>query len=321
MIIDVTNTDALNVPYYSQERLIAKLETTAETVELYCTADTDPIAEYKTAGGNVLIDLTDYVRAYPTRNSYVLVFGNVRRALSIVRAGLIDPAKMLIPRHALQSEGAVIVPPSKMIVGQRVVWLFYANNGDWVYDSYIENEYSEDDPISSVFNLFGVDTDYFYREGYIKIFPEGQSGKGVVFNFYKRECDEQYVEIAWQTCLSKSGVAFYQNNKAHTFYLKGQSTEAVNSYSLAEADNAYKTIKGREDGFEFYIDELTEYDMWYYSDILTSSDVRLVAFNEELYEDPVVLEILTSSVTMPCGERLGKLEIKCKFKRYDAVGL
>lgn len=321
MIIDVTNNNALNVPYYSQERLIAKVTTTAETVKLYYSGDAATMAEYKTAGGSVLIDLTDYVRAYPTRNTYVLAFGNVTRALSIVRAGLIDPTKMLIPRHALQSEGAMIVPPSKMIVGQRTVWLFYANNGDWYYDDYLERSYSEDNPINSVFNWKFFDPDYFFNEGYIKIFPSGQRDKGVVFNFHKRECDEQYVEIAWQTCLSKSGEAFYQNNKAHTFYLKGQSTETVNSYSLAEADNAYKTIKGREDGFEFYIDELTEYDMWYYSDILTSSDVRLVAFNEELFDDPVTLEILTSSVTMPCGERLGKLEIKCKFKRYDAVGL
>jgi hypothetical protein len=112
--------------------------------------------------------------------------------------------------------------------------------------------------------------------------------------------------------------------KLHTWEVRAQEIASAGDYSLLDFDNAYSTIKGREDGFTLVLDELDSYDMWYYSDIITSSDVRVLAIDgwaAQSEDEMVRLEVVGKSVTLPNGTALGKLEIQVKFKRYDAVNL
>ena len=137
------------------------------------------------------------------------------------------------------------------------------------------------------------------------------------------ECGVRYAVIKWRS--------FVGPYKAHTFKINSQKTEAQDDYSLLMVDNSYKEIKGSEESLILSIDELNTYDLWYYSDILTSSEVSLMVCDGKVFYEisqrqeavgGIRLEITTKNVTIPSGERAdGKLEFEAKIKRYDAVTL
>lgn len=131
----------------------------------------------------------------------------------------------------------------------------------------------------------------------------------------KAECGVRYAMIFWRSLAGPY--------KMHHFVVKSQKTETQGDYSLLMVDNSYNVIKGSEESLILSIDELNTYDLWYYSDILTSSEVKLQAIDGEMLTGSEIrLEITTKSVTVPSGDRAdGKLEFEAKIKRYDAVTL
>ena len=309
MIINLTTGTHTNVPYWKQERIVLKLTTASDHVDLYDWSQLSaPIATYLTAGGVAEIDITDYVRANPTRNQYALTYEGAGQywAMSIVRAGLINPEGMIIPPHELTDRGLLIVPPSKMIATTDVTRVgFYKTYGDW--RQYINNRWI----VLENGYIPVQDTDP------ISISDSGFEGMHQ-FRITERICGVRYATIGWTSADNCSGVPV---DRQHTWEVRGQEIESAGDYSLMEWDNAYKTIKGREDGFTLFLDELNAYDMWYYSSILTSSHVVLKEIDDVTLDEAVVLDVVGKSVTLPNGYSLGKLEIQVKYKRYDAVSL
>jgi hypothetical protein len=138
------------------------------------------------------------------------------------------------------------------------------------------------------------------------------------FEISERHCGSRYATIGWTSADNCSGVPI---DRLHTWEVRSQEVASVGDYSLLDWDNAYKTIKGREDGFTLFLDDLSAYDMWYYSSILTSSYVVLKEIDGVTLDEDVVLEVVSKNATLPNGYALGKLEIQVKFKQYDAVSL
>ena len=309
MIIDLTTGTHTNVPYWQQERLVLKLTTASDHVDLYDWAQPSaPLATYLTANGVAEIDITDYVRANPTRNSYALSYENAGGywRLSIVRAGLIDPEGMIIPQHELTARGALIVPPSKMIAtGGTIRAGFYKTQGDW--RRYLQGRWVE------------LENGYLVAHGTDDIVISDSGFEGMKkFVISERLCGVRYATIGWTSADNCSGAPL---DRVHTWEVRSQEVASADGYSLMEWDNAYKTIKGREDGFTLFLDDLSAYDVWYYSSILTSSYVVLKEIDGVTLDEDVVLEIVSKNATLPNGSALGKLEVQVKFKRYDAVSL
>lgn len=324
MIIELKDSaPSKSAAYWTQERFVVRITTAADQLKFFKEGDDvstdEPIATYKVTGGVVEIDVTDFVRAYTSNTEVKFYWEDDDTVFSVTYtiSGMINPEKMLIPKNDLSELGGLIIPPSRMIAGIGTNWLIYATTANWraawkigsVGDTYLSIDKG----------LYLTSINDVTQSGYVRVRRIGHGD--TICSISGQVCEERYIEVAWLTCISKSGEAAIANMKIHTFKVKGQTTSAAGEYSLLEIDNAYKTIKGREDRITFYIDELTDYDLWYYSDILTSSEVRVVAFDGKIDSDNTILEVVTSSVEVPYGERLGKLEIECKFKRYDAVGL
>ena len=101
MIIDITNGNAVGVMYWKAERFLVKWTTNASEITFaYQSGGADEmVATYQTANGGVLIDITDFVRAYPERNVLVFSAGANLRGVTFNVAGLINPAGVLIPEH------------------------------------------------------------------------------------------------------------------------------------------------------------------------------------------------------------------------------
>ena len=99
--------------------------------------------------------------------------------------------------------------------------------------------------------------------------------------------------------------------------MRKQTTK--NAYSLLPIDGEYIEIKGREDGFTLRLDRLNTYDLWYYSDVLQSSNVQ-VSDDAQGWQRVQVTE---KSITLPDGEAgtNGVLEIAVNYREYDAVAM
>lgn len=314
MIYDILTTETVQI--WLQERAIFKGQnaqefTAGNTVTFWTDShgtESEPLASYVCDENNsVTIDLTDYIRAFPdAENLYFSGTGfesPIAIAFSIV--GLIDPTTMLIPPHDGDSLQAYIVPPHRMLCrddlgGNTITALFYSTEQElWQYKAVDDSEWQTVN--RDAFNIY-EDGAMFRRNG-------------EEFRFVPQmmQVCERYALVQWQSVL---GV-----DKKHVFRLTEQKIESADNYSLDMFDNTLNATKGREESLTLYLDKLDTYDLWYYSDILTSSKVEL------LYADGhdcgnVSVEVTTKNVTIPSGEKAdGKIEFEIKIKKYDAVSL
>lgn len=310
MIVDLNTSATVQANWWLQERLILRLETSADSAELRWhnnATDWGTIATYIVVDGAVEIDITDYARANTDKNRYMVKTGIFSAGtVEITRAGLINPEGMIIPQHELMARGALIVPPSKMIATSGTMRAgFYKTHGNW--QRYINGQWVV------------LDNGYMPAQGTESIIISDSGFEGAhKFDISERLCDLRYATIGWTSADNCSGTP---TDRVHTWEVRAQEVASVNNFSLLDWDNAYKTIKGREDGFTLFLDDLNAYDMWYYSDILTSNYVVLKEIDGVTLDEAVVLEVVGKSVTLPNGTALGKLEIQVKIKRYDAVNL
>lgn len=114
--------------------------------------------------------------------------------------------------------------------------------------------------------------------------------------------------------------------KIATWLLKSDTQEAVNAVDLQCLGNEFDIKKGQEWSITAYLEGLTAYDYWYYSDIVTSSDVRMLlnasgfdTTNNEIPSDYRV-KVTTKNVKQPDGDtKFYTLEVQITYKRYDTV--
>ena len=273
--------------------------------------------------GYFILDLTDYMRTFAAdRNAGVDIYlsggqTDFELLVSWQQKFLRDPHTFPIPPSL--SDVLCIMPPSRMLAtdvrdgnsliqsgkgflwgkkGQPSVQYKYRQKGETEWTNISDGE------------EFWIGT---------SMYPEGveiDDGVNVfTLELAPTECGVRYATIYWRSLVGP--------HKMNVFKINSQKTETNGDYSLLMVDNSYNTIKGSEESLIFSIDELNTYDLWYYSDILTSSEVKLQAIDGERFTGfSIRLEITTKSVTIPSGERAdGKLEFEAKIKRYDAVTL
>lgn len=302
MIVNMSGGATAKV--WKQERLIAHLASMTNDVKLWTDIEgsaANPIATYTPdTNGDLWVDLTDYVRTYPSVTTFNFSFGvGSNWPLVVTIDGLINPASVLIPYHALKENGAMVIPPS------RILWdgtqsdptelEFYATAGTWSVtgNASLAIDQRSVGQISGAFTLENAEQ---HNKDYVPT---------------KLRCGLEYAVVKWISFTGAERISWLQVVKS--------KIASANNYSLLPIDNEYIQIKGREDGFTLRIDGLNVYDLWYYADILTSSDVR-VSFDGGTTFDRV--EVDTKNITIPDGEAFdGVLEINVNWKKYDAVAL
>ena len=263
-------------------------------------SNTSPIATYTPSSSNELyVDLTDYVRTYPTVSHVYFnsaYFENIAD-ISVSVVGLINPANVIIPYHPLKAYGALIVPPSKLLIAANQQGVeeseFYKTSGTW--------SVSGGASLGSSGRVIGqIDGAFTLSDG-------THSRK---FQPKTRHCGVEYAFVKW--------ISFTGMERTHIFEVSKVKTETADAFSLMPIDNEYIEIKGRKDGLSLRLDGLCAYDLWYYSDVITSSNVQ-VSLDGTNWDR---VQVTTKSITQPDGEGGdGELEITINWKRYDAVAM
>lgn len=309
MIIDVTNGDAPRVEYWKAERLIIKWATANDITFAYIiSGDTHVVATYKPAGGAVLIDVTDFVRTYPERRSLLFAdeTAHVQRGVIIYNMGIINPAGEIIPERE-DDDPCKIIAPQVMIEpfgNLRVQFEMWSADGYSFSTGRVVER-----PSDSVTN-------------YARVVELENTTKRVEFwhlqdimykaiDLHSRTCEKQYACVEW--------VSFTGETRRHIFEIAKAGVETGEVVSLENILNEWTEIKGRVDGFSLRLEDLDRYDLWYYSDLITSSRVRVTIDGVKWYD----VHVDESAYTLPESNagKLSTLEIPVKFRKYDAVSL
>lgn len=283
-------------------------------------SDADPIATYAMpSSSDLYIDLTDYVRVHTySLETIYTKRGSVTNTMTFTAMGLIDPKSVLIPQPVgeLRTNGGVLIgPPSRMISPRDL-------------------DPNEEGESSIIFELRKVDenaTVYMseYVNGILIVSSEleepicelasnnideivlDSDGHTQTFTIAPQECGKRYCLVEW--------ISFTGATRRHVLEVRKAKSTVDGAYDLQGIDNEYRRVKGRVDGFDLFLDELDEYDIWYYADIINSSKVR-VSFDGVNWAQ---VDVVEKNYTLPDGdaEKNGNIQISVNWKRYDACDI
>ena len=257
--------------------------------------------------GNLVIDVSDALRMYKNELGVRLRINSLQQGEQVIKdvkiMGLVNPRKLLMPESTNLSEqyGQIIMPPQRMLQ---------------VTDAIAECYFTQPSQFT-IANEEGSFVDKNKRA--IQCYDRLQIARnGTIVAEYQLETVTNqcrlYANVEW---VSMTGVT-----RRHTFWVIKPEIEVADKYDLLTTNNSYKEVKGHEDGCTLMIDGLNAYDIWYYSDLAMSSEVRVAIYNGAgigIAYMPAL--ITTKKVTMPDGDggNWGSVEFECKYKRYDAV--
>lgn len=257
--------------------------------------------------GNLVIDVSDALRMYKNALGIRVRVNDIQQEEEIIKnvkiMGLVNPMKLLMPESPNLSAqyGQIIMPPQRMLQ---------------VTDTIAECYFTQPSQFT-IANTEGSFVDENKRA--IQCHDRLQIARNgtIVAEYQLEQVTNQcrlYAVVEW---VSVTGIL-----RRHVFWVIKPEMEVADKYDLLTTDNSYKEIKGHEDGCTLMIDRLNAYDVWYYSDLAMSSEVRVAIYNGAgigIAYMPAL--ITTKKVTMPDGDggNWGSVEFECKYKRYDAV--
>ena len=327
MIVDLDYTStAVNpqvIDYWKQERLVLTVPVGQGNgtypVHLLAKIGSEPYEEiasyykvYSQASGDweLDIDVTDFVRATIGLGVAFNVDDEDEQEVyyvSVNLKGLINPENVIIPPTALPF--FPMLAPFRYIGGFTTIFEVFSVGGTVQtsprWRSYANGAWSAYEGLSRGLaqRTIGPNVE---RLQFSK--PSNISETILI---QEQDCGKEYALVRW--------VSFTGNRRQHVFELVKPKTSVADMYSLEAIDNEYVGIKGRVDGFVLQLDNLNPYDVWYYSDLLTSSKVEGSLDGSNFDR----VQITDKDVTLPTvdGTPSGKVEFNVNWRRYDAVAM
>lgn len=270
------------------------------------------------AAGDVMIDLTDLFATYQIGDSDSVRFntGDLTPTESVLFEikGDLSPNSIIIPPNGEIGLYAPIIAPAYFLQG---LWgidpQFVVHVGQSVlgYLEYVE--YVGGMPTARAFqantlqaiSVSGEKIAFRYRE-------DDELVCSRTINIRPEQCGRRYAMVQW---VSAFGLV-----KRHTFEVRDEEISVADSVALQNNFGGFRELKGTRKGLRLHLSQLSAYDYWYYSDIVTSSDVRVAVseFDADFGEDTRV-KVTTKSVTIPNGVNIADLDIDVILKDYGII--
>ena len=294
---------------WAQERnflYVSRLLSTSTHVLVEVVGHSELSAKYAIPPSHAVdVDITDVVRMYETGTFKVSELSGdtvveEQTPDPWLRAGLINPAKVLIPDHDLQDAGggALIVPPNKILLHpdapEATAECYFSEPNNWLVTGDAELD---------------INIRRLHITGDFMLATRGFTA----VKSYSPEYADKCTPLAFLYWVSFTGAT-----RIHVFKVVQQATEAVDEVEMLTADNSYDIRKGRRDSVTLRLEGLNRYDLWYYGDVVTSSFV-VVSFDDGTTSYRA--EVTTKNVELPANDEgaLGSLEITLNYSRYDTL--
>ncbi|MBO7272678.1 MAG: hypothetical protein J6U89_07360 [Bacteroidaceae bacterium] len=303
---------------WAQERNIMTLGSfNSSTAYVLIVCNTAPMsgvtAKYTIpASGDLQIDMSDLVRV--VSNGSVTVSERTASGSLIgtsttktwTRAGLINPAHVIAPANEIGSNfGAIVFAPSMMLKSAtpaQIMFELYCADG-YLFSTGRVKELPSDS-VQNFARSVAIDTD----TAAVEFWHLSDESYGSIAIRDLEPC-KNYATVEW--------VSFSGATRRHTFEVINCTTETIDAVSLQNLQNFYDERKGRRDGFVLRLEDLNRYDFWYYSDLITSSYVR-VMLNGKSWRQ---VQVVTKAAKIPDNDegKLNTLEIEVNYAKYATL--
>jgi len=261
-------------------------------------------ARHTAINGTLKIDLTDLMRMASTTFSLRLTDGSGSKTLTGNYAGLTDPTNYVAP---LSPTAAIIAPylndpalnlplPSMIIQGDKLRVEYIISNGEIP----VPIKHIADD---SEFGIFCIEDGKSYFVWSVNDAPE------ILCRMIPQQCGVRYWRADWVSRVGHTKSHYWEVVKVTESTSKTQEIEPLN--------NEWDVRKNRLVSVTLRLTGLNAYDVWYYSDIITSNDVLLTTENGVSH----VVNVTTKKVTTPDGDagKLNTLEIDVEYFRTEGI--
>lgn len=250
------------------------------------------------SGHTETIEVTDIVRDVDSLTLEILETAETTE-INIARVGIADPARLAIPSNSAAGEHLYTLPPSVIysdgehaivldVVGSSLIRL----NGSTQIIPQALRQYITF-PLGAIAADSNITLEYLSE----------QTLKWNVFWQTKTRalpCDADSAYVEWQ---SISG-----GNKAALWKVRDKGLNVTDSVHFATMKDGVDVRKSFGSTMALYLDDLSAYDVWYYSDIIASDVVNVNGRQ---------VNITTSSVTYPNGYDRGEVVVNVEFSNFD----
>lgn len=275
---------------YLFERNVVKFKTTKPI--MYLRSGSSYIAIYINVDNKeILIDLTEYIIANPNPTSAITLYDTSTTATITWQSTgkLFNPNKIQRPNYPLAQYFTknnlrvnfpnVIFAPSSVFSGDH----FLSWSPEENLDFYLQS--SGGDTIDN--DIYIIET--AEEDNAISI---GVIDNKAQYNMQMRQQKDciQYIDIKWECLFQKDAY------KKHKFELYEQNESVDVSQELYNYKDGglALTEKSRKKTITLRLDDLTTYDLWYYSDLLTSSNV--FAYVDGEWQR---IQVITKNINIP----------------------
>lgn len=266
------NTSTLTItifdadPYLNERNMMTFRSTKVGTITLYINSVTVMSVAYPKANLDVTLDLSDIVKTYPNPTTATLTDGTTTATITWASSGkLVNPDTTIRPAYNKESllvnfdptNGGLIFAPSATYPGDT--FIAYSGGGNVTFYYYSIGQ----DTIDNNFYDYPTET----TDKTIDIYT-GNGNEVAVIELRSFDC-RRYCALRWESMFKKN---LYKN---HTFIISEISNEADDTtecYNVVD-DGTARLLKNRIEKCVVLLENLTTYDVWYYSDLITSNNV------------------------------------------------
>ena len=266
------NTSTLTIkifdadPYLNERNMLTFRSTKVGTITLYINSVAVMSVAYPKANLDVTLDLSDIVKTYPNPTTATLTDTSTTATITWNASGkLVNPDTTIRPNYGKENllvnfdptNGGLIFTPSATYPGDT--FIAYSGGGAIIFDYHSIGQ----DTIDTIMYDYSTET----TDKTINIHT-GNGYEVVVLELRSFDC-RRYCALRWESMFKKN---LYKN---HTFIISEISNEADDTtecYNVID-DGTARLLKNRVEKCVVLVENLTPYDVWYYSDLITSNNV------------------------------------------------
>ena len=314
------NTSTLTIrifdadPYLNERNMMKFRSTKSGLVLLYINSVPVMLIAYPQQGREVTLDLSDIVRIYPNPSSVTLTDTSTTATITWSASGkLVNPATTIRPAYNKESflvnfdptNGGVIFAPSSTYIGDT--FIAYSGGGSITFNYQSIGQ----DTIDNI--MYDYPTEQTDKT--IDIYT-GNGDEVVVLELRSFDC-RRYCALRWESMFKKN---LYKN---HTFVIaeiSGEADDTTECYNVID-DGTSRLLKNRVEKCVVLVENLTPYDVWYYSDLITSNNVffDFIENGQRVGKERRV-QVLSKSLTTSMNDaKRVDLQFEILIKKIDAL--
>ena len=280
----------LRVDNRSNEQFTLSITSGNTTLEYLISSDVSGYTE--------TIEVTDIVRDVDSLTLEILDSGETAD-INIARVGIADPARLAIPSNSAAGEHLATLPPSVIYAdGEHTLIL------DVVGSNPVRLNGSTQIAPQALLQYMTLPLGKIAADSNVTL--EYLSAKPIAWHIFWQTktralpCDVDSAHVLWK---SVSG-----GNKAALWKVRDKGLNVTDSVQFATMMDGVDVRKSFGSVMALYLDDLSAYDVWYYSDIIASDIVNVNGRQ---------VNITTSSITYPNGYDRGEVVVNVEFSNFD----